>query len=292
MKKVIIPKTIIQKELDQKSGPFDSEILESNGLSEKMEVFKTPICEYDLDLSKEHISKKTIENIIQMKIKGDISLYQRAFVHKSIENIALKDENSLDYMKKSNETLEFVGDSMLGAVVADYLYTKYPDKDEGFLTTTRTKIVKSESLSDFAEKLGMNKYILMTKQAVKTGGKTNKRFLEDAFESLLGAIYYDKGFGGVQKFLMMVIEKHFDKDNITKNDNYKDILLRYSQYVKTSLPEYNVIKQSGLPHDREFLVEVKLFGKRQGKAKGRTIKKAEQDAAKAAMERLKIEPDF
>ena len=292
MKKVIIPKTIIQKELDQKSGPFDSEILESNGLSEKMGVLKTSICEYDLDLSKEHISKKTIENIIQMKIKGDISLYQRAFVHKSIENIALKDENSLDYMKKSNETLEFVGDSMLGAVVADYLYTKYPDKDEGFLTTTRTKIVKSESLSDFAEKLGMNKYILMTKQAVKTGGKTNKRFLEDAFESLLGAIYYDKGFGGVQKFLMMVIEKHFDKDNITKNDNYKDILLRYSQYVKTSLPEYNVIKQSGLPHDREFLVEVKLFGKRQGKAKGRTIKKAEQDAAKAAMERLKIEPDF
>ena len=292
MKKAIIPKTIIPKELNQKSGPFDSETLESNGLSDKMEISKTSICEYDLDLSREHISKKTIENIIQMEIKGDISLYQRAFVHKSIENIALKDENSLDYMKKSNETLEFVGDSMLGAVVADYLYTKYPEKDEGFLTTTRTKIVKSESLSAFAEKLGMNKYILMTKQAVKTGGKTNKRFLEDAFESLLGAIYYDKGFGGVQKFLMMVIEKHFDKDNITKNDNYKDILLRYSQYVKTSLPEYNVIKQSGLPHDREFLVEVKLFGKRQGKAKGRTIKKAEQDAAKSAMERLKIEPDF
>jgi ribonuclease-3 len=245
-----------------------------------------------LDLSRDHIDRKTIEKIAGMAIGKDITLYQRAFVHKSIEKIAIKDPNAKEYMKRSNETLEFVGDSMLGAVVADYLFRKYPGKDEGFLTTTRTKIVKSETLSFFGEKIGMRNNILMTNQAIKTGGESNKRFLEDAFESFLGAIYYDKGFEGVKIFLMMVIDKHFDESLVTKNDNYKDILLRYSQHVKTALPEYNVIREEGLPHNREFLVEIILFGKRQGKAKGRTIKKAEQDAAKMAISRLDIDWDF
>lgn len=248
--------------------------------------------DYGIDLSRDHIDRKTIEKIAGMPVGEDISLYQRAFVHKSIEKLARNDPNAREYMSRSNETLEFVGDSMLGAVVADYLYKKYPDRDEGFLTTTRTKIVKSNTLAHFAEMTGMADKILMANQAIKTGGKSNRRFLEDAFESFLGALFYDKGFYGVQTFLLRVIEKYFDDGLVAKNDNYKDILLRYSQYIKTSLPEYNVTKEYGPPHDREFLVEVKLFGKRQGKARGKKIKNAEQEAAREAIKRLEIDPNF
>lgn len=281
MKKPITP-VIIYESFDSCKKP----------LQESNESTFSDNYEDSIDLSVEHITREEIEKIAGMKIGSDITLYQRAFVHKSIEKLALKDPNSREYMKKSNETLEFIGDSMLGAVIAEYLFTKYPDKDEGFLTTTRTKIVKSETLSHFGEKLGMKGKILMTNQAIKTGGKSNKRFLEDAFESFVGALYYDKGFLGVQKFIINVVDKFFDDRLVSKNDNYKDILLRYSQYIKTPLPEYNVIKEIGQPHEREFLVEVRLFGERQGKGKGKTIKKAEQCAAKFAMERLNIEPNF
>lgn len=246
----------------------------------------------EIDLSRDHISREEIERIAGMNLGSDISLFQRAFVHKSIEKLARQDPRARDYMKKSNETLEFVGDSMIGAVVADYLFQKYPTKNEGFLTTTRTKIVQSKMLSHFAEKLGMSDKILMASQAIKTGGRTNRRFLEDAFESFVGALYYDKGYLGVQKFMLRVIDKFFDDDLITKNENYKDILLRYSQYIKVEHPEYNIISECGPPHNREFLVEVRLLGSRQGKAKEKTLKKAEQLAAKEAISRLGIPQNF
>lgn len=284
-KKKVIAKKVIAKKVISSSS---QEVSDSDSVKSDSETSS----DNGIDLSRDHIDRQTIENIAGMSVGPDLTLYQRAFVHKSIEKLAKKNNFAKDYMKKSNETLEFVGDSMLGAVIADYLFIKYPDRDEGFLTTTRTKIVKSQTLSFFAEKIGMADKILMANQAIKTGGKTNRRFLEDAFESFIGALYYDKGFYGVQKFVLNVVENHFDDNLVTKNDNYKDILLRYSQYVKVDLPEYNVIKETGPPHNREFLVEVKLFGKRQGKASGKTIKKAEQSAAKEAIRRLEIDPNF
>ena len=294
MKKTVIPKKVIKSTDHQtpKKVIKSTDLCISDSDSIKSDSEISIDSNNQIDLSYDHIDRKTIEMIAGFSIGSDITLYQRAFVHKSIEKLAQKDPNAKEYMKQSNETLEFVGDSMLGAVVADYLFTKYPDKDEGFLTTTRTKIVKSQTLSYFAECVGMGDKILMANQAIRTGGKKNKRFLEDAFESFLGALYYDKGFYGVQQFLIMVITKHFDENLITKNDNYKDILLRYSQYIKTDMPEYNVINEDGPPHRKEFTVEVKLFGKRQGKAKGSTIKKAEQLAASSAIKRLEIDPKF
>lgn len=290
MKKPIQKKVISRKVISKKDiSDSDSEIYKSDS---EMSQGSNGSSVNQIDLSREHISRETIEKILGDKIGKDIKLYQRAFVHKSIEKLAKLDPESCEYMRRSNETLEFVGDSMLGAVVADYLFKKYPDRDEGFLTTTRTKIVKSQALSYFAECCGMGDKILMANQAIRTGGKNNKRFLEDAFESFLGALYYDKGFLGVQKFMIKTIEKYFDESLVEKNDNYKDILLRFSQYVKTDMPEYNVIRESGPPHQREFTVEVKLYGKRQGKAKGSTIKKAEQGAASNAIKRLQIDPKF
>lgn len=247
---------------------------------------------FDINLTTPHITRNEIEAIAGFKVGENISMYQRAFVHKSIEKFARLCPESMEYMRQSNETLEMVGDSILGAVVADRLFRQYPDKNEGFLTTARSKIVKSESLANLAIKIGMADKILMANQTIKAGGRNNKRFLEDAFESFIGAMFYDKGFYVTGEFINRVIDTHFDEKMITKNDNYKDILLRYCQHNKISLPEYNIIKESGPPHNKEFLMEVKVLNQRQGKAKAKTVKQAEQLSAKEAIKRLGISENF
>lgn len=239
-----------------------------------------------------HIGRREIETIAGMAVGKDLTLYQRAFVHKSIESVSRRNPASLRYAESSNETLEFVGDSILGAVVADYLYRRYPGKNEGFLTTARTKIVKSSTLAGFAKALGMDRFLLMANKTVRTGGQSNKRFMEDAFEAFVAAVYYDKGFEGARAFLLRVIRDHFDHSAVHRNDNYKDILLRYSQSMKTDMPEYNVVCEEGPSHKKKFVVEIRLFGERQGKATGTTIKTAEQLAARNSMKKLCIDPGF
>lgn len=245
-----------------------------------------------LKVAPSHISREDIETIAGMAVGEDLTLYQRAFVHKSIESAARRDPASPEYTTESNETLEFVGDSILGAVVADYLYTTFPTKNEGFLTTARTKIVKSATLAGFAKALGMDRFLLMASKTVRAGGKTNKRFMEDAFEAFVAAVYYDKGFCGAREFLLRVIRTYFDHSALYRNDNYKDIMLRYSQSVKADMPEYNVVFEEGPSHKKKFVVELRLFGERQGKATGSTIKTAEQLAAKNSMKKLCIDPGF
>lgn len=243
-------------------------------------------------LSIPHISKEKIEKIAGFNV-NNISLYRRALVHKSIQKLVKQSEKpTLDYMKESNERLEFVGDSILGAVIADYLFNKYPDKNEGYLTKYRTRIVKGKTLAYFAEKIGIKDNILMSNQVISMNGLENKRFLEDAFESFIGAIYYDKGFDTAKKFIINVIEKYLDESKILNDDNYKDLLLRYAQFIKTPHPEYNTINEFGQPHNKKFVVEVKLFGERQGKGIARIKKEAEQIAAKQAIERLNITNSF
>ena len=275
----MVQPTMVQREVEE----ISENSIQSNQFSEISPV----------DVTVDHIDRKTLEDIAGMELGNDLILYKKAFVHKSIEKLARNStENAMDYMKSSNETLEFVGDSILGAIVADFLFRRFPKENEGFLTTARTKIVKSQTLSFFARKVGMADKILMGKQAIRTGGKKNERFLEDAFEAFVGAIYFDKGFYGAQKFVLKTIEDHFDFGKLKLNDNYKDIILRYSQSIKIELPVYNVINEKGPPHDKEFTVEVVLFGKRQGVGISKTIKKAEQLASHQAMGILNIDPKF
>lgn len=248
--------------------------------------------ETEIDLNVPHITVEKINKIAGFNV-GRVDLYRRALVHKSIQKLVKQSEGkTLDYLKESNERLEFVGDSILGAVIADYLYNKYPDKDEGYLTKYRTRIVKGKTLAFFAEKIGIKGSVLMSRQVISMNGLENKRFLEDAFESFIGAIFYDKGFEVAKKFIITIIEKYLDESKILNDDNYKDLLLRYAQFIKTPHPEYNTINEYGQPHNKQFVVEVKLFGERQGKGIARIKKEAEQLAAKEAIKRLNITNSF
>jgi ribonuclease-3 len=253
--------------------------------------------ESSIDLYNPHVSIKTIESIAGIKVNNP-DIYRRALVHKSIQKLVKRAEypdKVLDYLKESNERLEFLGDSVLGSTVALYLYNKYPDKDEGMLTKYRTRIVKSSTLSYFAKKIGIQGNILMTNQVKSMNGMDNNRFLEDAFESFIGAMRLDFGVHGTvvcEKFIIKIIDSFMDESKILKDDNYKDLLLRYTQYIKTAAPVYNVIDESGQPHERNFTIEIVLFDKVQGSGKAKTKKAAEQLASLEAIKRLDIKDDF
>lgn len=248
-----------------------------------------------IDLHKGHVSEEEIQEIISKYVEfniNDIELYQRSLVHKSVQKFvnSSKDDNKvLNYLKKSNETLEFVGDSVISLTISDYLFKKYPNKNEGFLTKCKTKIVKRNTLAFFAEKIGLKNKILLSDTVENP--EENKRFLEDAFEAFIAAMYYDQGFENTKEFILSIINTYEDDIEITKDDNYKDILLRYAQNSAPTipLPEYEIISKSGEAHNLEFTVVVNYRNERQGKGRAKIKREAEQLAAKSALSRLKVD---
>src|SRR5210317_198533 len=131
------------------------------------------------------LTKDKAESLIATKIKN-LSLYQRAFTHKS----ALKE---YEQFTESFETLEFMGDSVLGFVITKFLFDQYKDRQEGFLTKARTKLVRGETLANIARKLNLDRWVLMDDKGMRNGWNKNTKVLEDVFEALLGAIYLDIG---------------------------------------------------------------------------------------------------
>ena len=238
----------------------------------------------ELDLSKPHLQYSDIQQIIKLRPKN-LDIYRQAFVHKSFSKVvgSHKFIEIPDYMKKDNERLEFIGDAVLNLVVGDVLYKNYPTKDEGFLTKLRTKIVRGSNCSSLAKKLNLDKYILCS------NGVPNDHLLEDVFESLIGAIYLDLGFTHADFFIKKLIEDTINFDElISENDNYKDILMRYTQVNQFELPIYKIVK-TPQENSKKFTISVSLkkISNTQsateivyGIGSGLTRKEAEQNACK------------
>jgi ribonuclease III len=240
----------------------------------------------EIVLSTPHITREEIIEILGMRPRN-LDFYRRALVHKSIQRNVRKCEGKvLPYLKESNERLEYLGDSVLGLIVAHYLFDKYPNKDEGFLTRTKTKLVCGSNCAVFAEALGLGDKILMSRHVIKINGQKNKKLLEDAFEAFIGAVYKDLGFKFAQAFVVRLIEKHVDFDKILKDNNYKDMFLRYSQSKGGNLPVYKIVKEGGPPHQKVFTVVVMLNDNSLGEGKAKSKKAAEQLAAKEALGKI------
>jgi len=195
----------------------------------------------------------------------DLSHYQTAFVHKSYLNET--DPNLNFVTKNSNEVLEFLGDSFIGAVTADYLVERFNDQQEGFLTKTRTLLVRSNMLHRFARFLMLGKFILLSPQVERlthigpNKGRNNPRLYEDCFEAFTGAIIKDfrekenpvAGCKYVYRFVISIIEYIVDfADIILHNENFKDTLQRYFQSLKWPNPVYIDLVESGPSHMRVF----------------------------------------
>jgi ribonuclease III len=226
------------------------------------------------------VTRADLESIVGFPIQN-IAVFQHAFIHVS----ALKENAELG---DSYERLEFIGDSVINFVVGKYLYDKYADKKEGFLTRIRTKIVSGKCLSDFSRRLRLHEYVFMDQKGTRNRWHENERILEDVFEALVGAIYTDAGLVVARDFVIRCIESFVDFGAITKDTNYKDILMRWTQATGTPLPQY-VARECRDASTRAF--RVNCFANRQlcGHAVAYTKKDAEQMAAKGALLALNVD---
>ncbi len=221
---------------------------------------------------------KKISQIIDAKIRNE-DLFIEALTHRSV----LDDKN----FKRSNERLEFLGDSVLGFVIAEELFTRFPDKDEGFLTKVRSNFVNKNSLFEAASRIKLEELIFIQKELFHSGTFGKKTVIADAYEALIGAIYLDCGFQKAATFITNTLSNpNIDNNLHLIDENYKSQLLEYAQSVKLEIPRYYVVAEEGPEHDRLFTVEVKIGQNILGTGKGRNKKTAEQEAAKMAMSNI------
>ena len=223
--------------------------------------------------------RRSIEQIIGEKPKNDL-LYQLAFRHTSASK-----QTKINGFKESNERLEFLGDSVLGMIVAEYLFKKYPFKNEGFLTEIRSRIVNRESLNIVARRIGLDKLIEFDGQ--RNYHRTS--MFGDAMEALIGAIYLDKGFTFTKKFIISkLLTNHFDLDEvISNNTNYKSTILSWAQADGRKV-EFMIVEEKGKNHSKEFIAQVLVDAEVISSGSGWNKKKAEQDASRRACETLNI----
>lgn len=227
------------------------------------------------------LSKTSIERLVGFKI-GNKELYERAMMHRSL----LRGEAPQDL--KSNERLEFLGDAVLGFITAEHLFAHFPEKDEGFLTRLRAKLVNGKALAECAQRINLGELILMSKNMAQEHGRRNATILADAFEALIGAIYLDQGLEKARLFIHTTMLEQVDLTKLAhQHDNYKSLLLEYAQARGWSQPQYRVVTEQGPSHAKLFTVEAILKGEPYGSGKGGSKKLAEQRAAKEALLRLR-----
>ena len=209
----------------------------------------------------------------------NITLLQNALSHSSYANERWHDS------LKSNERLEFLGDSVLGMLVAEHLYRTFPNRLEGELTRMRADMVCEKSLATVANRLDLGRHLMLGKGEESGGGRNRDSILADAVESVLAACYLDGGMDAalqfVQKFILVNVP-------VTKlhNTDHKTALQELVQQKKNQVIAYHLVGESGPDHDKEFRVEVTLNGETVGFGIGSSKKRAEQAAAQAAIEKL------
>ncbi len=245
----------------------------------------------------------------QFKVQ-DLSVFQKACVHKSYVDrpdlwaeqsesgepmvMAERPSNCLPLQEADNEELEFIGDSLLGCIVALYLRERYAGQGEGFFTRLRTRIVNNKMLGQLALKIGFSPYLIISRHVEDVcDGRRNLRILGSMLEAWIGALYLHeggngKGFVAIQTFLIKLLETHVDFASLIAEDtNFKDQLLRWFQAQFHQPPRYKEVDVQGPPHDRIFTMGVlDLSGNIIASSTARNKKVAEQEASRLALEKL------
>jgi ribonuclease-3 len=241
---------------------------------------------------------------------NNMDLFRQACVHQSyvdrLENrmsesgskdesviVAPRPEGVLPLCKVDNETIEFIGDSLLGSTIALYLFDRYPDEDEGFLTKMKIRLVNNKSLGELATKMGFKKWLIISRHVEQVcNGRNNVRILGSMLEAWIGAIYLDSmksnpltAFSRVQNWLINLFETEIDFTQIIyENNNFKDQLLQYYQANFHTPPKYKEISAIGPIHDRVYTMGVlDIEGNVIAHASSKHKKMAEQEASKLAL---------
>ena len=214
----------------------------------------------------------------------DKTLLHRALTHRSFLN------EFPDFPTSDNERLEFLGDAVLGFVVGAYLYHRFPEQSEGFLTNIRAALVRRETLAEFARQLNLGQFLLMGHGEVESGGRNRPAILCAAFEALIGALYLDQGQQAVEAFLLPIVEPFLDE--LQRQPHTKDAKSRLQEYAQSSFqvtPRYQTVHTEGPDHMKLFTVEALVDNQVYGIGRGTSKREAEQEAALNALSRLEEE---
>lgn len=222
---------------------------------------------------------KDIEKQLNYKFKNK-DLLILAFVHRSFVN------EYRDLMKEHNERLEFLGDSVLGLVIADFLYKTLSTSSEGKLSSIRASLVDANACSTYLKKLNIEECVLLGKGEKQTSERGRDTIFSDVFEAIVAAIYLDGGYKKANDFILKRLKDEIE--NILKNPirNFKAELQDYSQKKYQKIPNYRVIKESGPDHEKMFDIGVYIDEELLGEGQGLSKKDAEQKAAKNALEKI------
>jgi len=222
------------------------------------------------------IQKDEIQSIIDIDI-NNWSYFEQALSHKSV--VA---DDSIELVE-DNQRLEYLGDAILGAIIADYLFHNNTEWREGELTKLRSVFVKNSTLAYCGIKLNINKYLIYGSHAENNLEKGYESIVSDLVEALVAAIYLDKGFEEAKNFVRKKLIPIMLELEHTVSDNYKSMLLEKCQLELQTQPKYEVVEESGPDHNKEFLIAVFVNSKLLAKGRGKSKKAAEQEAAKIAL---------
>ncbi len=221
-----------------------------------------------------------IAHRLQVEV-SDYGLLRQALTHKSFLG---EEAQAL-----SNERLEFLGDSVLGLIVAEYLFTQFPERTEGDLAKAKAVAVSEPVLAESAKNLGLSDMLLMSAGEEASGGRERHSILADTFEAVVAVIYLDCGLESAREFILRALESILiDIERKEHIRDYKTLLQEHTQGFYKKAPSYTVVEERGADHDKTFTIEARLDDVPLGRGEGKSKKQAEQAAALQALERMEI----
>lgn len=221
-----------------------------------------------------------LQKTIGVRFKN-LDILNQSLMHRSYVHGKAVDRHT------SNERMEFLGDSVLGLVVNDYLYNRYPDRDEGDLTKIKSLVVSRQVLAKKAQEIGLGKFLLLSSGEVESGGRKRSSIIADAMEAVIGAVYLDRGLEAAREFIRreILVGLH-EITGAAEHTNYKSLLQELVQGSRKVHPVYRIQSERGPDHEKMFVIDVSIAGRIYGRGTGNSKKEAEQSAAKSALERL------
>ena len=221
--------------------------------------------------------KKFLKGTLSVPVKN-IDPYEQAFTHRSY----VHEQNMQSY--ESNERLEFLGDSVLGLAITEYLLTRYSSLDEGDLSKMKAQLGSRQTLGEVAKRMNLTEHLRVGRGEAHSRSQNLPSLMGNTLEALIGALYLDRGYPEAAKYVVKCLAPEFEKDLV--GQDYKSVLQEYAQRRFHAPPVYQVVRTFGPEHRKTFEVIMRLSGKVYGKGRGRTKKDAEQDAARHTLRRF------
>lgn len=232
--------------------------------------------------NKKHRARQlsALQNRIKVKFK-EKSLLNNSLVHRSYVNES--GNGKID----DNERLEYLGDSVLGLIINEYIYNRFYDYPEGDLAKIKSAVVSETTLAKIARELNLGSFLLMGKGEELSGGRDRTSILANSFEALIGAVYLDSGLKNCRKFVLSLLKKDIERiDSMTYLRDPKTTLQEYVQKKYRERPVYEVVEETGPDHRKEFIVRLMIDGKEAARGKGSSKRKAEMYAAETVLKNI------